>query len=109
MNHSENNVMNKVQFRINPRTGRNIIVGGKVWKSLSEEEKKKSNDLFNRISKVEEPKVEDTKEENKVEKEFVFKVPLEKSIATSKYIENILTKKREAEERVNLLLYSRFN
>jgi hypothetical protein len=42
MEQSKNNNMT-IQFKINPRTGRKITVGGKVWKSLTEEEKKSSD------------------------------------------------------------------
>ena len=38
-----NNIENDNMIRINPRTGRNIKVGGKVWKSLTKDEQNKAD------------------------------------------------------------------
>lgn len=44
MEQTKNNNMTN-QFKINPKTGRKITVGGKAWKSLTEEEQKMSLDV----------------------------------------------------------------
>ena len=103
-----------IMIRINPRTGRNIIVGGKVWKSLTEEERQKANKLCTRTntevpvpppipdSEVKEAMIHmDTEEE-------VPDYPICHHVTTNAYIQNILKKTQEAEDRVKILLYRRF-
>ena len=123
-------------IRINPRTGRNIIIGGKVWKSLTEEEKQKANNLFKKfnIEPIEFiPPIEPTKSHTELFESIptieptkshtepiesiptidmddnddypIYKIDTAKSSA---YIQNILTKTKEAEDRVKFLLYRRF-
>jgi hypothetical protein len=114
--------------RINPRTGRNITIGGKVWKSLTEEEKQKSNKLFQKINRSE-PLVEHPLPplvEHSLPPLFEDPLPplvehslpldedplppfsLEQNLKVNQYIQNILTKTREAEDRVKIIIYRRF-
>jgi hypothetical protein len=135
-------------IRINPRTGRNIIIGGKVWKSLTEEEKQKANNLFKKfksIPPIDDPaksippteSIESTPEAIKsthepiettppttdpakstpptevfestpVDDEDVYPIYKIDTSKSSAYIQNILTKTKEAEDRVKILLYRRF-
>ena len=152
--------------RINPRTGRNITIGGKVWKSLTEEEKQKSNKLFQKINRSEPlvehplpplvehslPLVEHSLPlvEHHLPPLFEDPLPpldehslpplvehplppldedplppldedslpldedplppfsLEQNLKVNQYIQNILTKTREAEDRVKIIIYRRF-
>ena len=124
-----NNVENDNMTRINPRTGRNIKVGGKVWKSLTKEEQNFTNDLFKKIN----AKVEALRDSQKrVERSSRAEIPppipddsddediggvrrfteIGKRVAEREaYIQNILIKTKEAQDRVDyftIRMYQRF-
>ena len=81
---------------INPRTGRKITMNGKVWKSLSPEERKQT-EQHTIVTKVE------VESKGEVETKAVDKPKM----TQAEYIANIEKKTQEAHDRVLAIIHSR--
>ena len=97
---------------INPRTGRKITMNGKVWKSLSPEERKQA-EQHTIVTKVKTNAVSKVDVESKVEVEVESKGEVETKavdkpkMTQAEYIANIEKKTQEAHDRVLAIIHSR--
>ena len=89
---------------INPRTGRKITMNGKVWKSLSPEERKQT-EQHTIVTKVEVESKGEVEVESKGEVET--KAVDKPKMTQAEYIANIEKKTQEAHDRVLAIIHSR--
>jgi|LakMenE18May11ns_1017337.scaffolds.fasta_scaffold00056_3 hypothetical protein len=89
---------------INPRTGRKITMNGKVWKSLSPEERKQA-EQHTIVTKVKTSEVSKVEVESKGEVET--KAVDKPKMTQAEYIANIEKKTQEAHDRVLAIIHSR--
>ena len=106
-----NNIENDNMIRINPRTGRNIKVGGKVWKSLTKDEQNKADIGGIRFTEIPPPILDFSDDEEGIGGVRRFTEIGKRVAEREAYIQNILIKTKEAQDRVDyftIRMYQRF-